>query len=755
MRSFKFGSSMSAIGVMLACATPSWAQDAADSGESGIRDIVVTAQKNASGESSQRVPLAITAISSEIIASSQATNITDVARIAPNTELQTASTLPGFANFAIRGIGNSGSVSSIDPAVNIVVDGMVYDFQGATIIDTFDVETVEILRGPQGILFGRNTTGGAVSVRTKRPTNDFQARAEITIGNYGRFDLSGLVSGAVVPDKLMVKLAILRRAHDGYFTDRNGGTFVAHANNPAGIEPGSIQGRLPDADTIVLRPTLVWKPTDRIDISLMGEYVRIQGGSTAAQPVPGFTGGLLAAYGYTPPTGSFETNVNLDGFTDTSAVRLTGEVNIDVGPGVITSITGYRDVDYDFAFDADGTPFTIIEFPDNSVRSRQYSQELRFASTFSEDFRFTAGGYYDDHNIDLIEKRFQSSSLGGVTPGIASTVTARRGAYSQKAKSSALFANVDVFATDALTLSAGGRYTWDQKSLDLIPLTVCTGITFTGCNTAVSSFKNKWHNFSPKVAAQYKFNKDVSLFASWTRGFRSGNYNGRATAVGQVGPANPETVESAEIGFKSTFWDRKARMNISLFRTKYSDIQRTVLVGLSQTLANAASATITGAEVEATLRPLQGLELLGSVGYTDAKYERFDGLNLNGIAGIQPQDGELAKKLKFDRVPKYTAYGAASYTLDVPGIDKGITARVDYSYRSSFFTDVINTASLSQKGYGVLGASLTAETDNFRLSIFGRNLTDVHYIDLANTLVVPIRYGGEPRTYGATLTVSY
>ncbi len=727
-------------------------QEASNGGQ--LEDIVVTAQKKATGESAQRVPVALTAVSAETLTRANATNISDVGRLAPSVALQTPASVPGFANFAIRGIGASGSTFSIDPAVNIVVDGMVYDFQGAVIIDTFDAEAVEILRGPQGILFGRNTTGGAVSVRTKRPTNEFQASGQITHGNYNYTQASGMVSGPIVSDTLLGKVSVMYRYRAGFFDDRDRGTFEPHVNNPTGTDPGVRVGNNPEEKTFVVRPTLVWKPTSNFEYTVLGEYVRMKGGAGAVQPIPGQAGLLHDKFGYTPAQGDFDNNSNIDGYTNVKGYRVVGEGNLDVGVGVITSVTGYRKVNYKAALDVDGTPFALVDFPFVGSHSRQFSQELRFASTFSDTVKLTVGAYYDNHKFDILEQRLQASLISNPAATMNSTLQLQ-GDFHQKAHSEAIFGNIDVNVTPELTLTAGGRYSWEKKKVSAVPLSLCTGANFTACPDVYADLSKSWNDFSPKVGAQYQLGRDTMVYASWTRGFRSGNYNSRATSVAQLGPANPEQASSAELGIKSTFWDRKARINLAVYQTKYDDIQRQVLIGAVQSLTNAASATIRGVELEATVRPVPALELNGSFGYTDAKYDEFKNFNVNSIPGIQPEDEELAKNLKFDRVPKYTAYGAIAYTFDVPGLDNGLTARADYSYRSHYYSDVINTPVLAQKGYGLLGANLTADWGHYKLSVWGKNLTNKRWMEFANRLIVPVRYGGEPRTYGITFGVSY
>ncbi|RSY82003.1 TonB-dependent receptor [Sphingomonas koreensis] len=735
------------ISAPLSAQTPSSPPPETAEPDTGLNDIIVTAQKGARGQSVQKTALAITAVDADTIEQTRAVTVIDVSRLAPNVNFTSSATLPGFANYTIRGIGVSGSTSSIDPAVNVVVDGMVYDFQGATVQDAFDLEGIEILRGPQGILFGRNTTGGAVSLRSRRPTGEFKAATEVTIGNYGRRDFAGSIEGPIVDGKILARVAVLRRERDGYFKDRNGGSFIAAPFNPSGAQPVTAAGDIGNIDNWVVRPSIVIRPTETLDINLLGEYVRMKGNGNPSKVVPGFEGPLRDRFGYTPPSGKFETNQNSTGLTDVEAERLVIETNLDIGVGKITSVTGLRHVDFGFAFE-DGAPFVNFELaPGNRIESSQVSQELRFASDFSERINLVIGGYADWHTLDVQERRLLSS-LVGAPNATTYIVTNRQGNYRQKAESYAVFANIDYHLTDALIVTAGGRYTYDKKRIRIAPINVCTGPGFTGCPSTFSSLEKDWDNFSPKLAARYEFGAGVMAYGSWTKGFRSGQFNGRATSTAQLGPVDPEKASSFEVGFKSTFLDRRARLNLAAYHTKYDALQLTILNGSLQVLQNAGAATFKGIEAELTLKPVNALELSGSFGYTDAAYDRLDG----PLAANLTIAESLRKKLL--KAPAYTAFGSATYTAQVSA-DTDVIARASYSWRSSYFVDVLNTPAARQGAHGLLDLSLGIKKDRYSLTFFGRNITNVLVKDLVNTVVVPIQYGGEPATYGVTLNASF
>jgi iron complex outermembrane receptor protein len=728
--------------------------DAAATGDGDvIKDIIVTAQKGARAESVQKVPLAITAVTAETIRDQQFTSITDVGRIAPTVQLAGASSFPAFANFYIRGIGLNGTVRTIDPAVQVITDGMVNEFLVGTLLDTFDVASVEVLRGPQGILQGRNATGGAVSFTSRRPTDRYELEASVRYGTGDRLDFSLLAAGPVIKDKLYAKLAVLRRKSDGLFHDRNKGVFVPSLANPGGTDT-SAQYDSGAEDIWAFRPTLVFKPTERLEISLIGEYVDQGGGSGVGARFLNNATNSQSIFGYTPDFAKGNMNSNRKGLLDLKQTRIVGEIKWETSIGVLTSVSGFRDVDYKTNYDAAGFPFILFTFPEgNRDQSKQYSEEIRFASDFSDTFKFVVGGYYSDLSIETLELRLLSGFFGG---GSANLIRSQRGRFKQDSTSKALFYNLEWTPIDGLTLSHGGRYTKDEKDIEIVPLSLCTGSNFTACPDTSTFRSAAFNDFSPKFSAQYQIAPRVLAYASWTRGYRSGNFNARATSVAAIGPAQPENVRSIEAGLKSTFWGGRGRVNLAAYTSDYQDIQRTVTIGPTQTLANAATATIKGFELETTFVPLPGFELVGNVGYVDAHFKEFLNLDVNG-GGYDPNvDPDLARKLKFERVPKWTGYVSASYTQELPD-DMRLISRVNFSYQSSIFFDALNE--IRQAPVGLVGVNVTLEKGQWRLSAYGRNLTNRDFADQGSRFNVGpgasgVAYhvwGGEPRNYGVEL----
>lgn len=735
-------------------------QRSPDLSTAAIEEVVVYSTKRGVGESAQGVPNAITAMGPSKIENTFSIDVTEIGRLAPNVELQPVSTFPGFANFTIRGIGVNNSTRSIDPAVNVMMDGMVLGFQGATILDTFDLESIEVLRGPQGILFGRNTTGGAVSFRTRRPTGEFGVRGNVTVGKYDRFDASLSVEGPLVKDKLAAKIAVISRNQDGYFQDNNGGTFVPAPSNPSGLQPANSTVDLPETEFIMVKPTFVFTPNEDLEVTVLGQYLRSRGGSGAGGAFIPESGTLTLAqteFGYTPSEDFFDVNHNLPGRNQTDQWYLIGEINWNVGPGTVTSVTAYRDVPkFDTDLDVDETPFTLIHFPDNQEDSSQFSQELRYASAISDNLDFVAGAYYFNMDMRIIERR----QLTGIAAGRAhEDFLFQQGDFTQKTESIAGFLHGNYHINDEWTVSAGGRFTYEKKNLDLIPITTCAGPGFTGCSTSVTELDESWSNFSPTIGVNYKPDDDLMAYAKWTRGFRSGNFNGRTANPVAAGPADPEKVDQIEIGMKGDFLDNRLRVNAAGFWSDFKGIQRPFQRpfggGLVQDLANAGSATILGAELEVTALPHPDLVLEFTGGWIDASFDEFLGLDVDGDGQITPEDNAAAKQLEFDRVPEFNFHAAGTYTFPIRQLEGDLFYRVSYTWKDNFFTDVRNVPDLAQDSYGLLDMSLTYRTNNWRMALFGKNLTKTEYADVYSRIFNFQAFGGTPRTWGLEVSFNY
>lgn len=720
----------------------------AQSSSAALEEVVVTASRRA--ESAQDVAVALTALSSQSLEDANVVDISDIGFLAPNVQLQPVSTFPGFATFTMRGIGTgANSIRTLDPAVNVMIDGMVVATQIAGQLDAFDYETVEVLRGPQGIFFGRNSIAGAIQMRTGKPSEEFGGRVKAGVGSQSLVQLEGVIEGAM-SSTLRGKVAVQYRSFDGYFEDNNGGTFIPAPNNPLGTEPGTATQKQNEQDSIFIKPTITWQPSDNFDLTVYGQYFEDDGGSGSTQAYvepSAAPSTMFRLYGYTPPTDQFEVNHDLVGKSDTEIEQLVVEANWSVGNGVLTSVTGWRDLTFSSSSDIDGTPFLLIHFPNNEEEASQFSQEIRYAADISDRLDFIIGGFYLDAEQGVIERR----EFSGLTAGRDHfDFNYIQSDWTQDVKSTALFGNIRWGFTDTLTLNAGIRYSREEKDLNITLLTPCSGPGFSGCSTDKTDLGEEWSNTSPRVALEYRPNDELMFWGSWTRGFRSGNYNARAPSIAAVGPADPEQADQIEIGMKGDFADGRLRANITGFFTVYDEIQRTTngedaLGNPLQLLRNAAEAEIPGIEAELTWLPTDRLMLMAGIGWIDPEFKEFTGLNLG--APTDQENEALAKELEFERVPDFEYTLTGEYR--VPMSDRGdLIFRGQYAWRDGFYTDVTNNELRTIDDYGILDASVRFENDKWRVSLWGRNLTEENYADIISAAFNYQRFGGQARTYG-------
>lgn len=687
--------------------------------QSGLADIVVIGTRKSRAEALQDVAVSVSAFSGEQIEATRAINLTDIGRLTPGARLETNGTFPAATNFFVRGAGVNTTNPSDDPTVGVFVDGMYLGVNIGALTDLFDVESVEVLRGPQGTLFGRNVTGGAVLVRSRRPTGNYGLRAELGYGSFDEMTGRVAVEAPLVEGVLNGKLAVLYRGNDGIFSNA--------------FSPGR---RIAATESLIVRPMLEFKPTDRLTFTVIGEIGNQNDDGT---PVKNLAIKPPAAL-VTPPVpgGEFDLTNNLYAHTDTRWKQVIGEGALEVGNGTITATLTYRQLKVDNETDIDGTAATLFHFnKPTGLRQDQRSAELIYAGSFGESFDLTLGANIFDQNIAYQESRTVGSNAG-------QSNSAGRGELDHIA--GGVFAQGDWRFLPQLTLTVGGRYTIERKEARVANFGQCS-LNFSTCNYGTNDSRT-WRDFTPKAALKWEPSQDVTLYGSFTRGFRSGGYNLR-NSVGLAGPYDPETVNAYEIGIKTVAFNRRLRANLAMFRNDFKDLQRQILdERAQQRTLNAASAKIQGIEGDVTFMPVQGLTLGGTLAYTDAKYNEYNGLDLTGD-GIP--DPELARQLKLARIPKFTYSLFGTYELNIR--DQGTVAfQVGYDHTGRRAMNDLNTFFLD--GFGLLDASLTIQPADkrYKVTVFGKNLTNKLYqttgVDIATFRST---YIGAPRRYGVAL----
>ncbi len=580
---------------------------AAEEDSNQVADIIVTAQRRE--QRLQDVPVSVSAFSSESLEAQAVQNLTDLNAKTPNVVLAPVGAYPYASAFFIRGLGFADVESTFEPAVGVEMNGVYLARNSGALQDFFDIESVEILRGPQGTLYGRNTIGGVVSVRTKRPGRDAGGQIMGTVGDHGRRELRVALESPV-GDTFAVRLSGLYKNYDGY--NYNATTDKQVGNNEV------ISGRV----------TFVATPTPDFEAALIIDYDR-ERGSGAAFRNASLPGNVY--YNFSPDTGTptpifpagnsdpsdpytIYSNTPLFAALDTWGIAL----NLDwqTGGSTLTSVTGYREFNDKVQSDYDGSAVNFFS-ANREQKHYQFSQEVRLASDGNNTIDYVAGLFYLNQRYAITNTQTGAIYGGAVVPQVASQTNSAYAAFGQ----------VDFRPVEALTLTAGGRYSFENKTFTNQPLFFPVSQTY----------KADWSNFSPKLGVSYKVSPDLLVYTSWSKGFRSGGFNGRAASFTSAGPYDSETVSSFEAGFKSDLLDRRVRFNMAAFRATYSDMQvgsQGLTTGgvYESIVTNAGKARIDGVEAEVQVVLGGGFSINANAAYLDARFlENMTDLTSDGI----------------------------------------------------------------------------------------------------------------------------
>lgn len=718
----KCGVVMAAALATPAMASTDAAQDATQDQAAAVADIVVTAQRRE--QRLQEVPLAVSAFSMESLEDGKVESLLNLDGKVPNVVLAPVGAYPFASAFYIRGLGYADVESSFEPSVGVELDGVYLSRNVGAVQDFFDVGGITILRGPQGTLYGRNTIGGVVSVQSRRPSFDFGARGQLTFGSNGRQELRAGVEGALIEDKLAGKFSLLAKTYDGYVKNDDGRDLGAQ-------------------DVLSMRGALTWQPTDTFDATLIVDYTKDEGTGAAFQnaSLPNM---VLPGYGQPADNDGdpFLAHIGDDIFSDLDALGITLNANWDLGAVKLTSITGYRKTDTEVLSDFDATPIPFMTVHRDETHD-QFSQELRLSSNTEGKLTYVVGAYYMTQEYDIATGQY-GLVFGGPTAG--STIYTQ-----QKSDSWALFGQADYEIIPNLTLTAGGRYSKEEKTFTTQPLFYPNAKTFDA----------SFDDFSPKLGVSYKWSDTLMSYAQYSRGFRAGGFNGRAGSFEAVGPYDSETVDSYEIGVKSDLFNRRLRLNASIFTTDYKDMQQSVqqlIPGtlINQTLvANVGAATISGFEGEATALLTDAFTVSASIGYLDASYDDFMA-NLGDGLGVIDRT-----YLPMPYAPKWSNSVTFNYKQNYEFGQ--VTAQASVRHMSDMFTS-FNTLNATndltlRKANTIVDGSVALELPDgrWRVSLWGKNLTDELVIN--NTFgvgaLLASRVYQPPREIGVDLSFTF
>ncbi|MGI9327371.1 MAG: TonB-dependent receptor [Pseudomonadales bacterium] len=757
--------------ILSSIALPITVQAAEGSAGRMIEEILVTATKRATAEAAQDVPISITAFSGAQLEAARVERLSDVRFLVPNAQLQPMSTIPNGTLFSVRGAGTSSSIPSDDPAVGVFVDGVVLGILNGSNLDTFDLESMEILRGPQGTLFGRNVTAGAVLARTARPSFERSGDARIVVGTDGRFDAAAKITGTLIEDRLAGKLAVMYLSTDGNFSNTNGnGTPI----------PGGVLGRRAplesdygENENIIIRPSLRFTPNESLTIDVIGEYSDTEGDSNAPHKQRDNTQGFPASQG--PDLDDWdEVSLSTNGINEYEYYSLVIDATLETERGAWTSVTGYRDMDQYSMIDTDGGAGDIFVFVSNPEQD-QFSQEIRWSGTlFDDNFEVTVGGYYFTQTINYIEGRHIFGGcrfivgLGtcGAVGGIAPIQQVLGGDVDHDAFG--VFVDTSWNVTENFIVNLGLRYTDEEKDADISVPGDCSltnpSSWSPSCNPAFSDSES-WSNVSPAVGVQYYFDEQTQVYASWKRGFRSGGFNIRNSGgVVAVSPKyDEETVDTFEIGVKADI-SETLRVNAAYFHSTYEDLQRVaVQPDSTQRTLNAAEATIQGGEVEVNWLATANFSIAANIGILDGSYDDMSSgalLALNNARLVsRSPDGPFSVVTEDDldlaRLPDFNAALTAIY--DQPLGDAGLlTFRLSTKYVDERWNNDSNLYELPD--YTTVDASImyTSPGARWTATVFGKNMTSADlFTSYTETSLYAYHVVQQPERYGIELQFSF
>ena len=683
------------IGVYALTAAPVLAQAGADDADSGrLEEILVTARKKSVQESAQNVPVTLTAVTGEQLESRKTRDLSELGKAIPNVALDESGSIRSVANFSIRGLGINTSMPTLESSTGVFVDGMYLASNSGVVLDLFDLDGVEILRGPQGTLFGKNVTGGAVLMRNRAPTKSFEGSIKASVETGPEYKVAGYVSGPL-SDTVSARLSAYYNKDTGWFT-----------NDIDGSNYG-------ETTTWIVRPSIKWEPTDSFNIILRGEAGKLFGEAFPTQNRAFFD------------RHSFDFAIDL---LNPSRVRwnmITSEANLDVafGNGTITNVAGWRRVRHFNDTDTEGAPgvgFHAIQ----DFTTEHYSDELRYAGRFFDRLDLTAGLYYFHSNVSTFEVR-RIKPLNGAPRGYGGR---------QSYDAYAVFAQGDFDVTDQLSLTLGARQAWDKKHADIAQFqaagSTCDEVTRI-CTFTNPDLSDSWKSFSPKVGLRYQPRDHMQFYGSWSKGYRAGGYNVRITSPFQSLSFDQESTSAFEVGGKIDWFDRRLRTNFAVFSNKIKNLIRDVNIpsagaALVVDTRNTADATIKGAEFEVEARVGQRLKLSTFLGYLHGKYDNVR-FSLIDLPGETPGTiNQADRDLKLLRLSPWSL--GAGFTHELPlSDDISITSLANFSYRDTAFANDANTLTLN-KIYN-LDASLNLEFKRYdlTLTVFGRNILNRAY----------------------------
>ncbi|MDB5706927.1 MAG: TonB-dependent receptor [Sphingomonas bacterium] len=695
-------------------ATSAFAQAAPVADDSGgLGDIIVTATKTGATKL-QDTPLAVTAFNSATIGQTGIKDIRDLASLTPNLLVTQNSS---FSQVYIRGIGSNNVFGGSDPSSTMHVDGVYFARPASYLGNFLDVERIEVLRGPQGTLYGRNSVGGTINVISRKPDNSFAAKAQVTVGDYDLVRGEAYVSGPIIEDKLAASLSVLRSKHSGYLKN---------------VAPGV--GDVDSEDVEGARAQLRYTPIGPLEIILRGDYNHSDDSisgyvkllQTTADP---YANSVLGDF--------HKIALNIRPNANRRQWGTAGEVNYDLSSALqLKSLTSYRESRLIQVGDTDGTAI-------NTRRTDQFEDQHQFSQEFNltghaDGLTYIAGLYYFKETINVATA--------------VTTFPTTKAAYYPIINTNAWagFGQATYAITDQISVTGGLRYTREHKTFDqdAVTTSLVTGLPAAGYPIIYHS-SGVYTAWTPKFDVEFRPTHGILLYASATKGFKSGGFN--LTSANPAQGFEPESLWSYEGGAKIDLIDDRLRLNGTVFHYNYKNLQvQSFLTPGVIDITNASDATVNGVEIEAVAKPASGVRLGANLAYLDAKYKNYTKALGPGNVPFDASGNRLNLSPKW----AYTLYAEVERPI---GTGKGLI-RGEFSHRTRQYFTAANAGLDTQAAYGLINATIgyTFAGDHIQLLVFSRNLGDTQYITSTATFGAGVAGRvGEPRTIGVRAIFKY
>jgi iron complex outermembrane recepter protein len=738
----------------LICVSPPLAQSTgsavATDGPDQMEEVLVSARRRGE-ERLQDVPIAVSVLSEEAL---RKANIVDLSEVAARTPSFTFGQQIGNQHeVVIRGIGTLRLTgSAADPSVGLFIDEVYVGRRGTATPPLFDLERVEVVRGPQGTLYGKNVVGGAVNLITARPKREASARVSAAYGQFDAFggrdiwEGSGYITGGL-GDEGAGRLAVYYRNHDGYSRST------------------LLNEQLDDQDTYALRGSLLFEPSEALDIHVTADFSHNESNGQSRRAVDDLS---IPGFGAVVGSGLLGSNVResdapWDQWEDQDTAGLTARIDYRLAGGsTLTYLTAVRHGDFSGRYSLVGTrsPPSLTDAANG--QHEKYvgiTQDLRLSSAAETTgpLRWVAGLYYLREDTDIIDNSMATTFLSVLGPGSVGDILDGEFIYDQEniTQSSAVYGELTWSMTERLSLTVGGRYTYDDKEYrnrsECLDFGAQPDFIFCVAPLGAESWdirtRKNWDEFTPKASLDWRASDEALLYVSASRGFKGGGWQGKpGTAAAALLPYDPETAWTYEAGAKTDWADGRVRANVAMFHTEFDDLQVEQLddAGLTLIIDNAASASIDGIELELLFHPWSAVQLWLSGSYLDSEYKDFIDSAGNDLSGNQ-----LA------RTPEFMFASGVAYNVALTSV-LTLDARVEYQWQDDMPWLVENT--VYEESYGLLDAriALGSRNDGWEVALFGKNLTDELYrVDAIPFLGDVFSRFGAPRSYGVQFSQTF